>query len=192
MSQSQLDAVEAQILADDVCPELAAGAKQLVFGEGSPSADIMFIGEAPGKNEDEQGKPFVGAAGRFLNTMLEAIGLKRQQVYITSILKYRPPGNRDPKPTEIAAFLPYLKKQIEIIKPKLLIPLGRHAMGIFLPGLSIGTVHGQQKRKNGQVYLPLYHPAVALYNNSMRSVLLEDFRKISKTLELIKNSPELV
>ncbi len=155
-------------------------------GDGNPDADIMFIGEAPGKKEDELGKPFVGAAGKFLNEMLEGIGMKRQDVYITNIVKYRPPNNRDPEPEERAAFLPYLNRQIDIIQPKLIVLLGRHSLNALLPDLRISAVHGQPKRTGGQVYLPLFHPAAALYNGGMRQTLVTDFNKIPQILELIK------
>jgi uracil-DNA glycosylase len=144
--QQQLDEVKQAILDDKICPELAVGATQLVFGDGSSEADIVFIGEAPGKKEDEQGLPFVGAAGKFLNEMLATIGLNRQDVYITNIVKYRPPENRDPLPHEKAAFLPYLHKQLAAIKPKLVVTLGRHSMEPFLPGLRISECHGMPKR----------------------------------------------
>jgi uracil-DNA glycosylase family 4 len=183
--QEQLDEIQAKIVADNVCEDLAKQATQLVFGDGNPDADIVMIGEAPGKNEDEQGKPFVGAAGRFLNEMLEMIGLKRADVYITNIVKYRPPNNRDPFPDEKQAFLPYLKQQLEIIKPKLIVLLGRHSMESLLPGLKISQVHGQPKRSQGQVYLPLFHPAAALYNGAMRQTLIDDFAKIPLILEKI-------
>lgn len=180
-----LAGIAEQIQNDKVCPELAAGAIQLVPGDGSPNAEIIFVGEAPGANEDKQGKPFVGAAGKFLNEMLDGIGIPRSDVFITNIVKYRPPGNRDPFPEEIEAFMPYLVRQIEIIKPKLIVFLGRHAMNVFLPELKISQCHGQPKRKNGQVYLPLFHPAAALYNGGMRETLIGDFNKIPKILELI-------
>lgn len=184
--QSELQSLKQQIIDDAVCPDLAATAIQLVFGEGSPDSEIMFIGEAPGKNEDEQGKPFVGAAGKFLNEMLEKIGLLRANVYITNIVKYRPPDNRDPLPKEKAAFLPYLRRQIEIIKPKLIITLGRHSMECFLPSLTISQAHGQVVTVEGQMYLPLYHPAAALYNGSLRKTLIEDFQSIPHILEITK------
>lgn len=183
--QQQLDTIQAKIVADKVCEDLAKQATQLVFGDGSAEADLVFIGEAPGKNEDEQGKPFVGAAGKFLNEMLAMIGLKREDVYITNIVKYRPPNNRDPFPDEKQAFLPYLMQQLEVIKPKLIVMLGRHAMESLLPGLKISQVHGQPKRAKGKVYLPLFHPAAALYNGSMRQTLIDDFAKIPTILELI-------
>ena len=183
--QKLLDQIKADILKQNICPDLAQEATQLVFGDGSPDADIMFIGEAPGKNEDEQGLPFVGAAGKFLNEMLAGIGLARSDVYITNIVKYRPPNNRDPLPDEKAAFLPFLRSQLDVIKPKLVITLGRHSMDSLLPGLQISKCHGQPKRYNGQVYLPLFHPAAALYNGAMRQTLIDDFAKIPRVLAAI-------
>ncbi len=184
--QTELDKIKEDILKDKVCPELAKSATQLVFGEGNPDADIVFIGEAPGKNEDLQGLPFVGVAGKFLNEMLDGIGLNRGDVYITNIVKYRPPENRDPLPDEKAAFLPYLRAQLAVIKPKLVVLLGRHSMGSLLPPtLSISQCHGQPKRLDGQVYLPLFHPAAALYNGGMRQTLIEDFNKIPRILAAI-------
>ncbi len=174
-----------QIVADRVTPGLAATATQLVFGAGSPEAELVFIGEAPGKTEDLTGEPFVGAAGKFLNEMLATIGLERQDIYITNIVKYRPPENRDPTPQEVADFVPYLKAQLAVIEPKLVVLLGRHAMSVFLPDLKISEAHGKQVHGDGQVYLPLYHPAAALYNGGMRATLLADFAKIPAMLKLI-------
>ncbi len=182
----QLEKIKEKIIKDDICPELRKGAKQMVFGDGNPDAEVVFVGEAPGKSEDEQGLPFVGAAGRFLDEMLNLAGLKRSDVYITNIVKYRPPNNRDPYPDEKAAFLPFLKKQLEIIKPKLVVTLGRHSMEVLLPpGLRISQSHGQPKRYKDQVYLPLFHPAAALYNNSMRQTLVDDFARIPRVLALL-------
>lgn len=169
----------------DICANLKKSATQLVPGEGSPDADIIFIGEAPGAKEDQLGRPFVGAAGKFLDEMIESIGLSRHDVFITNIVKYRPPGNRDPLPEEIKDCWPYLERQIEIIKPKLVVLLGRHAMRVFLPKLTISSDHGQPKRLRGQVYLPLFHPAAALYNGSMRQTLLDDFARIPTILNKI-------
>jgi len=184
--QKALDKVKQQILDDKICPELAASATQLVFGDGNPDAEVVFIGEAPGKNEDEQGLPFVGAAGKFLNEMLEGIGMKRADIYITNIVKYRPPENRDPFPDEKGAFLPYLKEQISVIKPKMIVTLGRHSMEMLLPpGLKISDCHGQPKRYKGQVYMPLFHPAAALYNGGMRQTLIDDFSQIPRILAQI-------
>jgi uracil-DNA glycosylase len=131
--QAKLDQIAAEIIKKNICPDLAKTAKHLVFGEGSPDARVMFIGEAPGKNEDETGRPFVGAAGKFLSELLKGIGLAREDVYITSILKYRPPNNRDPRPEEKDAFWPYLLAQIELIRPRLIVALGRHSANCFLP-----------------------------------------------------------
>ena len=183
--QGKLDKIAEAIIKADPTPELRKQATQLVFGDGNTDADMVFIGEAPGKNEDIQGKPFVGAAGKFLNEMLEMIGLKREDVYITNIVKYRPPNNRDPLPEEKNAFLPYLSEQLDIIKPKLIVTLGRHSMDALLPGLKISQVHGQPKRLKGRVYLPLFHPAAALYNGSMRQTLMDDFALIPAILEKI-------
>ncbi len=193
-SQSELDAVASEIVKNRVCQWLAGGATQLVPGAGNPKADLMFVGEAPGKDEDIQGLPFVGAAGKFLNEMLGTIGLSREDIFITNIVKYRPPNNRDPSLEEIEAFMPYLYRQIAIIKPKLLITLGRHAMNVFLPEAKISNIHGQPKRrtfifnKDEQfklVILPLFHPAAALYNGGMRQTLIDDFARIPQILELI-------
>lgn len=187
--QQQLDDLKQLILQNNICPELAATAKNLVVGDGNIDADIVFIGEAPGKNEDEQGLPFVGAAGKFLNEMLAEAGMNRSDVYITNIVKYRPPNNRDPLPEEKAAFWPYLLKQLQIIKPKVVITLGRHSMEYFLPGMKISAIHGQPKRiKFGEehlVIIPLFHPAAALYNGSMRQTLIDDFLLVPKIIEKI-------
>lgn len=188
--QSQLDAIAQSIVDDQVCPDLAASATQLVFADGNPDADIVFIGEAPGKNEDQQGLPFVGAAGKFLQEMLQMIGLKRTDVYITNIVKYRPPNNRDPLPEEKTAFLPYLLRQLEVIKPKLVVTLGRHSMEYFLPNFTISAIHGEPKRVTlddgrKQVILPLFHPAAALYNGGLRQTLIDDFARIPTILEQI-------
>jgi DNA polymerase len=180
-----LSELKATIEASGVTPELRDQATQLVFGVGSPNAEIVFIGEAPGKNEDLKGEPFIGAAGKFLNEMLASIGLERSDIYITNIVKYRPPNNRDPEPVEIQAFIPYLEQQLAIIKPKLVVFLGRHSMNVFLPELKIGQAHGKPVRKGGQVYLPLFHPAAALYNGGMRQTLLDDFSLIPAILKKI-------
>jgi uracil-DNA glycosylase family 4 len=185
--QYELDKVRRAIVDNNICPELAATATNLVMGDGNIDAEIMFIGEAPGKNEDEQGLPFVGAAGKFLNEMLAQAGMARSDVYITNIVKYRPPNNRDPLPEEKAAFWPYLLKQLQIIQPKVVITLGRHSMEYFLPDMKISLVHGQAKRiKFGDdkiVIVPLYHPAAALYNGSMRQTLVDDFLMVPEIIK---------
>lgn len=162
-----------------VCRELREQATQLVMGDGNPDAEIVFIGEAPGKKEDGLGLPFVGASGRFLNEMLEAAGLVRADVYITNIVKYRPPNNRDPLPEEKKEFWPYLMRQLEIIQPKVVITLGRHSGMAFIPDLVISRDHGKPRKEKYHdsefVVIPLYHPAAALYNGSMRETLINDF-----------------
>jgi uracil-DNA glycosylase family 4 len=193
--QIRLDQIQADIIKSNICPDLAKDATQLVFGNGNPTAEIVFIGEAPGKNEDIQGKPFVGAAGKFLNEMLSQIGLSREDVYITNIVKYRPPNNRDPLPDEKKAFLPFLQAQLEVIQPKIVVTLGRHSMNCFLPDLQISKVHGEAKRiriKMKQsddalpiVIVPLFHPAAALYNGGLRQTLIDDFTAIPRIIELI-------
>ncbi len=182
----QLDAIKQDILDKNITPELASNATQIVFGDGNPNAEIVFIGEAPGKNEDIQGVPFVGAAGKFLNEMLQTIGLNREDIYITNIVKYRPPNNRDPLSEEKEIFLPYLESQLEVIQPILVITLGRHSLNCFLPDLQISNVHGEPKRYKGRVYLPLFHPAAALYNGGMRQTLMDDFARIPNIVEKIK------
>jgi uracil-DNA glycosylase family 4 len=198
--QKKLDELRAKIIADNVCPELAESATQLVFGDGNLDAKVVFIGEAPGKNEDIQGIPFVGAAGKFLNEMLASIDMKREDIYITNIVKYRPPNNRDPLPEEKTAFLPYLQAQLDIIQPAIVVTLGRHSMNCFLPDLQIGKIHGQPKRINVQfmgdsvsrlVILPLFHPAAALYNGGMRQTLLDDFAKIPTIIDMITTEKTL-
>lgn len=186
--QQQLDELKAQIETDNPTPELVKTATQLVFGDGNADADIVFIGEAPGKKEDEAGIPFVGAAGKFLNEMLAMIDLKREDIYITNIVKYRPPDNRDPTADEKTSFLPYLESQLEVIQPVLVITLGRHSLNCFLPDLQISHVHGQPKRYKGRVYLPLFHPAAALYNGALRQTLIDDFASIPAIIQKIKLS----
>jgi DNA polymerase len=180
----KLDALAAEIIEKNVCAELAQSATQLVMGDGNPHADIVLIGEAPGKAEDEQGIPFVGAAGRFLNEMLEAATLKREDVYITNIVKYRPPNNRDPLPEEKKEFWPYLLRQLEAIQPKVILTLGRHSGGNFIPDLVISRDHGKAKmvrfHADEWLVMPLYHPAAALYNGAMRQTLIDDFLGAAK------------
>ncbi|HWA32240.1 MAG TPA: uracil-DNA glycosylase [Candidatus Paceibacterota bacterium] len=172
--------------------KLKETAARPVPGGGSAEAQIVFIGEAPGKKEDELGKPFVGAAGKFLEEMLGAIHLKREDVYITNIVKYRPPNNRDPNPEEKAACRPWLMEELNLIKPELIIFLGRHAMNNFFPAEQISKAHGRLLIKSfpdvpTRYFYALYHPAAALYDGSMRETLMQDFKKIPKVLEKIKD-----
>lgn len=182
-SQAKLDELAQEIIDRDVCPDLRAQASRLVMGSGNPDADIFLIGEAPGEEEDQRGLPFVGASGKFLNVMFEAAGMNRDDVYITNIVKYRPPNNRDPSEAEKAEFAPYLQRQIEIVNPKVVISLGRHSMEYFLPKEKISKAHGQvyQVQQNGRdiTVAPLYHPAYALYGGSKRQALIDDFLKVT-------------
>ena len=162
-----------------------------VFGFGNPEADVVFIGEAPGKDEDLQGKPFVGRSGKFLDEMLASIKLRREDVYITNTVKYRPPNNRDPRPEEIAECLPWLFEEMNFINPKIIVTLGRHSLNRFFPEEKISESHGKiLERKvpslTTENFFALYHPAVALYNGSMRKTLIKDFKKLRKVLEKIK------
>jgi DNA polymerase len=186
-----LEQIKADIIKNNICPDLAQEAKNLVMGDGNINAEIVLIGEAPGKNEDEQGLPFVGAAGKFLDEMLKSAGLVRSDVFITNIVKYRPPNNRDPLPEEKEAFWPYLVRQLDVIEPQVVVTLGRHSMEYFLPGKRISEIHGQPKRitfgDKKLVIVPLYHPAAALYNGSMRATLVEDFNKLPKIINILKN-----
>ena len=171
--------------------ELKKTATQAVPGDGNPDGDIVFIGEAPGKSEDQQGKPFVGAAGKFLAEMLGVVNLKREDIYITNIVKYRPPNNRDPLPDEKAACRAWLLDEIKLMSPKVIVFLGRHAMNNFFPDLQISKAHGKLliKKFNGlscKYFFPLYHPAAALYDGSMREVLIADFKKVPKVLKEIE------
>lgn len=168
------------------CP-LYKSAKNPVPGAGSGKAEILFVGEGPGEKEDELGLPFVGAAGKFLDQMLAEINLTRDDVYIANVVKHRPPGNRDPKPEEVEACFPYLLRQIKILKPKIIVCLGRHSLGQFLPDIGpISAVHGRAFIRRGQVYMALYHPAVGLYNGGMRQTLINDFKKIPQALAKIE------
>lgn len=150
-------------------------ATQVVPGEGPERAEIMFIGEGPGVVEDKQGRPFVGPAGKFLDELLTSIALRRTDVFIANMVKCRPPGNRDPQEDEMELCAPWLDKQIDLIKPSVYVPLGRHALHKFLPNAIISKEHGKLYKRRGEVYFVMYHPAVALYNGSYRQVLMEDF-----------------
>jgi uracil-DNA glycosylase len=154
-----------------------------VPGEGKIDADIMFIGEGPGYYEDQQGRPFVGAAGQFLEQLLASIGLGRADVFIANVIKCRPPQNRDPLPEEIAACSKWLTEQIEVIDPKVIVTLGRYSLARFLPGTSIGKVHGQGRLIGERWVVPMYHPAAALHQGSLRRVIEEDFKRIPAFVE---------
>jgi uracil-DNA glycosylase family 4 len=153
-----------------------------VPGEGAEDAAIMFIGEAPGWHEDQQGRPFVGPAGQFLDQLLASIGLKRQQVFITNIIKTRPPDNRDPLPTEIENCRPWLDRQIELIKPRMIVTLGRYSMARYFPGKSISKIHGTAQKRDNIIYFAMYHPAAALHQQSLRKDIEADMLKIPALL----------
>mgnify|MGYP001276371934 CR=1 FL=1 len=168
-----------------VCQDCALhiGRTQAVPGEGAYNASLMFIGEGPGFNEDRQGRPFIGAAGQFLNELLASIGLERKDVFITNMVKCRPPNNRDPFPGEIEACSYYLEAQIDAIKPKVIVPLGRHALARWFPNESIGKLRARPRKFNGVTLFPLYHPAAALHNGGLRSTIVEDFAKLGELLQ---------
>lgn len=168
--------------------ELCKGRTNTVPGVGNEKAEIMFIGEGPGKNEDLQGEPFVGAAGKFLDEMLSDIGLERSDVFIANVVKCRPPNNRDPLPEEIESCIPYLKQQIVLIQPKIIATLGRFSMNLFLPNAKISQVHGKPQKVNNLLILPLYHPAAALYNGSQRDVHKADFQVLKVMLDKVKKA----
>lgn len=170
-----------RVRACERCP-LAATRTNAVPGEGPLNAEVMLIGEAPGANEDKQGRPFVGQSGQFLEELLAAAGLTRAEVYICNVLKCRPPGNRDPAPGEIASCKDYLDEQIEIVDPLVIITLGRYSMSRYFPNLTISRIHGQYKRIDGRFYVPMYHPAAALHQQALREVILDDFRAVPAIL----------
>jgi len=167
------------------CPDcdLSRTRTRAVPGEGPLDAEIMFIGEAPGHYEDQQGRPFVGAAGHFLEELLASIGLKRTDVFIANVVKCRPPGNRDPLPAEIGACSKWLSRQLALLQPKLVVTLGRYSLARFFPGTPISRIHGQARKAANQWVVPMYHPAAALHQGSLRQVIEEDFRKIPGYLD---------
>ncbi len=180
-----LAALAAEIRACTACP-LHRGARQAVPGEGSAESGILFLGEAPGYNEDVQGRPFVGAAGQLLEEGLASIGLDRGKVFITNVVRHRPPENRDPLPEEVAACDVWLRRHLELLRPKVVVTLGRHAMGKFLPGESISRIHGRPRTVDGVLLFPMYHPAAALHQPSLRADLATDFEALGR---LLANAP---
>jgi uracil-DNA glycosylase len=160
-----------------------------VPGEGPVDAEIMLVGEAPGYYEDQQGRPFVGAAGQFLEQLLSSIGLKRTDVFIGNVVKCRPPSNRDPLPEEISSCSHWLGEQFEIVRPRVIVTLGRYSLARFLPGTPIGKVHGQGRKLNNTWVVPMYHPAAALHQGSLRKTIEDDFKKIPAYLEQARKEP---
>ena len=162
--------------------EIAKYRTKVVPGEGAEDADIMFIGEAPGWHEDQQGRPFVGPAGLYLDQLLASINLKREQVYIANVIKCRPQGNRDPLPIEIHNCRKWLERQIELIHPKMIVTLGRYSMAMFFPNKSISKIHGTAEKQDNVIYYAMYHPAAALHQQSLRRTIEEDMLKIPPLL----------
>lgn len=191
--QRALDELKAKMKEDESLP-LKSGATNLVFGEGDADSKVVFVGEGPGYHEDIKGRPFVGMAGALLNQLLVVIGIPRESVYITNVVHYRPPQNRDPLPEEIAAFQPYLDKIVEIIDPVAIVTLGRFSMGKYLPGASISKVHGRPQRitwKGKRITIvPMYHPAAALRNGAIKLLLTEDFKKLPEMIKEAQNTKD--
>jgi len=176
-----LEVIAAQVR---VCPkcELCRSRTHAVPGEGNPKARVMLIGEGPGFYEDREGRPFIGNSGKFLSSLLAKAGLEREDVFITNVVKCRPPGNRDPLPDEIAACAPYLDGQIAVIDPDVIVTLGRFSMARWFAGERISKIHGQAKRDGRRVIVPMYHPAAALHQSSLRGAIEEDFERLPKIL----------
>lgn len=184
---SDLERLAAEVVQCTKCL-LHRGRTHAVPGEGPEDADVMFVGEAPGFHEDQQGRPFVGAAGQFLEELLESIGLTREDVFITNVVKCRPPGNRDPLPQEISACEAYLDRQIELIDPVVVVTLGRFSMARAFPKARISRVHGETRKIDGIVYYPMYHPAAALHRPSLRPTVEADVRRIP---EVVERAPQM-
>lgn len=190
----ELKKLKEDVEQDNTLP-LRHGATQLVFGEGNPDTDIYFLGEAPGYWEDQKGRPFVGQAGKLLDQLIESLGIHREDVYISNVVRFRPPENRDPLPSELEAFAPYVDREIEIINPKVIVTLGRYSLGKFLPDAKISQVHGKPRRvrwNNREVtVIPMYHPAAALRSGEVLNSLKEDFKVISKVLNEDTSNEEI-
>lgn len=185
---SALSELYEQITLCTRCP-LATSRTRAVPGEGPDQAAIMLIGEAPGFNEDRSGRPFVGAAGQFLNELLASINMAREQVYIANVIKCRPPGNREPQPNEIEACRPFLDRQIELIKPQVVITLGRFSMARYFAGEKISDIHGKARKIGGVLYYPMYHPAAALHQPALRQTVMEDMKKIPQLIAEMAPAP---
>jgi DNA polymerase len=185
--ENTLVEIRSEIAQCKKCP-LANSRKNTVPGEGPADAEIMFIGEGPGFYENEQGKPFVGQAGKFLDELLESAGLKRERVFITNVIKCRPPGNRDPEPLELEACATYLDRQITILHPKVIVTLGRHSMGKYLPNAKISQIHGQSAWVRGQLIVAMYHPAAGLHQPNLKSTIMADFRRLPEIIQQAQKS----
>ena len=189
MRKNELTELYQEIAACHDC-ELARHRTRVVPGEGPEDAELLFIGEAPGWNEDQQGRPFVGAAGSFLDQLLASIGLKREEVYIANVIKCRPPQNRDPLPDEIQSCRKWLDRQLEIIQPRMIITLGRYSMARYFPGESISKIHGKPRKENNVVYYPMYHPAAALHQGSLRQMIEADMLRVPRILAEFEQVPQ--
>ncbi len=183
----QLEAISAEVAACVKCP-LHQGRTHTVPGEGNPNSPLLFIGEAPGFHEDQQGRPFVGAAGQFLESLLRSIGVSRQQVFIANVVKCRPPNNRDPEAGEVSACNTYLDRQIAAIDPLVIVTLGRYSLNKFIPGQRISRIHGQPRQIGGRTVMPMYHPAAALHRGSLRREIEADFAKIPAVVRAARQS----
>lgn len=186
-AETELEAIAEEVKVCTKC-KLYKGAKNAVPGEGPADAEIMFIGEGPGFHEDRQGRPFVGAAGKFLEELLGYIDLKREQVFIANVVKHRPPGNRDPEADELEACAGYLERQIKAINPKVIVTLGRYSMARFFPGAKISAIHGQAKKVDGRVVVAMFHPAAALHQPSLKQAIIEDFKKLPTLISSAKKA----
>jgi uracil-DNA glycosylase len=185
-----LDDLHEEIRAHGGCGfEICEAATNLVPGEGRADADVMIVGEAPGASEDKQGRPFVGRAGRLLEDLLAEAGLERADVYITNVVKARPPGNRDPRADEVEHWMPFLEAQLGLVKPRLVVPLGRHALAHFAPGAKISEVHGSLLEERGRALYPMYHPAAALHAQKLRETLFADARGLPDALRGLSPDP---
>lgn len=173
------------------CEELANTRTQTVPGEGPENSQLVFIGEAPGFHEDQQGRPFVGQAGQFLEQLLNSIGMRRSDVYICNVIKCRPPGNRDPLPTEIKNCQKWLDQQLELLSPKMVVTLGRYSLAKFFPGETISKIHGKARRQGNVLYFAMYHPAAALHQQSLRQTIEADMLKIPSLLAQVEEVKEV-
>ncbi|MDO8615698.1 MAG: uracil-DNA glycosylase [Dehalococcoidia bacterium] len=178
---SELEDLHGQIATCPAC-DLCKSRTHAVPGEGAANAEVMLVGEGPGFHEDQQARPFVGPAGHFLDELLSSVGLRRSEVYITNVVKCRPPQNRDPLPAEIEACRRHLERQIDLIKPRLIVTLGRYSLAWFFPKDSISKVHGHLRQRDGRYFVHMYHPAAALHAGNLRSVIMEDFLKVPVAL----------
>ncbi|MEL7646444.1 MAG: uracil-DNA glycosylase [Anaerolineaceae bacterium] len=187
-AEESLQTIRAQVQQCRACP-LYAGRTRAVPGEGPAGSEVMFIGEGPGYHEDQQGQPFVGQAGRFLDELLACAGLKRAEVFITNVVKCRPPSNRDPEPDELKSCDQYLDAQIEAINPRVIVTLGRFSMAKFVAGGRISQIHGRPHKVDGRVVVTMYHPAAALHQPALKTTLMEDFEHLKQFLQQTETPP---